>query len=223
MFRTTENDHGSDFGSYSTSQAFTGRLSGRPIVKDDGSTYLHLGVGGSWRDEDEGVTVASYKPLGSFLSLPTATVSAEDLWIAEGEVAFVAGAFIAKGEYAHIDIDSGSGTSDTEVDAWSVEAGFWLTGEQWSYSKDSGAFSRPTVKKNFGDEKGMGAVQIAGRWDNIDPDVDGVDDDDVDTYTVGLNWFLNPNTRVSLNWTRANPEGDLESLDWIGVRFQLDF
>jgi phosphate-selective porin OprO/OprP len=223
MFRSTENDHGSDSGSESTSHSFTARVSGRPMVQDDGKTYLHVGVAGSYRDEDDSVDSSSYKPLGSFFSLPTVSAFAEDRWIGAAEVAFVAGPFVAKGEYAHSDVDTGSGGSDVEVDAWAVEAGYWLSGEQWSYSKDAGAFSRPSVKKNFGDENGMGAWQIAARFDTIDPDIDGVDDDDVDSYTVGVNWFVNPNTRVTLNWQRINPSGDPNSFDWIGLRFQLDF
>jgi len=109
------------------------------------------------------------------------------------------------------------------VDAWSIEAGFWLSGDQWSYSKESGAFSRPTVRKGFGEDRGSGAWQVAGRYDEIDPDDDSGAESGADAITLGLNWFLNPNTRISLNWTRFDDEGDLDSFDWLGVRFQLDF
>ena len=46
--------------------------------------------------------------------------------------------------------------------------------------------------------------------------------------TLGVNWYLNPNTRVMLNYVKADPtldsDGDSDGdADLFGMRFQIDF
>ena len=42
------------------------------------------------------------------------------------------------------------------------------------------------------------------------------------TGTVGLNWYLNPNTRMMFNYIRACRE-DYDGADIFAMRFQVDF
>lgn len=219
VFRDTGVHGESSFGSASTAYAFTGRVSGRAMVEDDGKNYLHWGVAGSWRDLDDPAPTAPYNPVGVFTTFFSST-PAEDCWIAAAEAAYVMGPLVTKGEFAHFDADVSGGGSDFEMDAWAAEIGYWLTGEQWEYSKSAGAFGRPNVKKNFGDEDGTGAWQVAARYDALDVnDNNGISGDAI---TVGVNWFVNPNTRVTLNYFHF--DGDSGSTtNSLGLRFQIDF
>jgi len=50
----------------------------------------------------------------------------------------------------------------------------------------------------------------------------GVDGGTLDTATVAVNWYLNPNTRVMWNYIFADPDGSGQA-HISQVRFQLDF
>ena len=43
-----------------------------------------------------------------------------------------------------------------------------------------------------------------------------------DNITVGLNWYLNPNVRMMLNYVYADLS-DLDSTNIFETRFQIDF
>ncbi len=50
----------------------------------------------------------------------------------------------------------------------------------------------------------------------------------LDTITLGVNWYLNPNTRVMFNYVKADPtldsDGDDDGdADLLSMRFQIDF
>ena len=137
------------------------------------------------------------------------------------EAAYVAGPVTLLGEYARVKADIVGG-SDESADAWSLEAGYWLTGENTGYDKTKGSWSRAMPKHNFGDGEGQGAWRVSLRYDTIDSDAIG----DADQWTAGVSWLLNPNTGVHLNVVHFDPGsgfGGLDALDIIGVRVEIDF
>ena len=114
--------------------------------------------------------------------------------------------------------------------AWQTSAGFFLTGEQ-------AGFRSPTPKKPFDLKEGhLGAFEIAARYGELD-----LDDDAFPTFAnpasavtkakavgVGVNWHLNKQIKVVVNYEHTTFEGggadgDRASEDFVVTRFQHAF
>ena len=91
--------------------------------------------------------------------------------------------------------------------------------------KSTCAFVRIRPNKNFGMDTGSGAWELGARVSQLD-----LNDTDITSalrgrqtnFTLGTNWYLNPNTRIMLNWVHADVDGVGDS-DSIAMRFQVDF
>lgn len=213
VFRET-NGNGADTSNTKDGEYnFTARVSGRPIVEDDGKTWLHVGVAGSYRDFADDSYVGASRHGGSTLSNSGLTLAEDDDGLLGGlELAYVAGPITLMGEYATLNL-----RSETDIYALSLEAAYWLTGETTAYDAGTGGFGRPMPKQNYGDGEGMGAWQVGLRFENLDQD-----SDDYDIWTLGVNWWLNPNTRVSFNAMNNRPD-DADNFTTLALRFQVDF
>jgi phosphate-selective porin OprO/OprP len=102
-------------------------------------------------------------------------------------------------------------------------ASYILTGEYRPYNKANGYFTRITPTHNAtGKRWGSGAWEVAARYDYIDLNDAEVNGGEMDTYTFGLNWYLNAHTRIMWNYVMADvkDEGDVDIFE---TRFQVDF
>jgi phosphate-selective porin OprO/OprP len=129
--------------------------------------------------------------------------------------------------------------------AFYAQASYFLTGEHRPYDTASGAFTRVRPIRNFREGGGWGAVEVAARYSFIDLDREdlttfGVENPgtltprgiqtfasrgELNDVTLGVNWYLNPNTKVSANYIRSCP-GRIDtssSADIFMMRFQVDF
>ncbi|MFC7378330.1 OprO/OprP family phosphate-selective porin [Brevundimonas sp. GCM10030266] len=88
---------------------------------------------------------------------------------------------------------------DFDQDAYSVSAGFFLTGETPPLSARTGTWTRPRVLNPLGGD-GYGAVEIVGRYDAADFS-DNLTGGEGDTWLLGVNWYPTSNTRVSAHWS----------------------
>jgi phosphate-selective porin OprO/OprP len=130
--------------------------------------------------------------------------------------------FYLQGEHFWYGIDRrGSGLDDPSFDAFYVQAGWFLTGESRRYNMATGSFQMPRPFVPVAWPWGYGAWEIALRYSNTDLDFhagdrgtlagpDAVRGGVQDIWTVGLNWYLNANLRMSLNYyhvdvDRLNP------------------
>jgi phosphate-selective porin OprO/OprP len=129
--------------------------------------------------------------------------------------------------------------------AYYVEGGYFLTpGDCRSYDKKTGTWGRTLPQENaflVRDDKGgwcrgRGAVQLVARYTYIDlvsgtppltSNSGGAQAGKQQDVTLGINWYLNPQTIVSLNyvWTHVDSvvpgaSGDVQGL---GVRLHFDF
>ena len=128
-------------------------------------------------------------------------------------------------------------TINTEIGQWNTpnthqimsyygQVSYFLTGENRPYKNSLAGFGRVKPNNNYG-ENGWGALEIAVRFSAIDFKENG----SLEDITFGLNWYLNPNTRMMFNYVmgeRTNgPELDNESgitsENAIMMRIQLDF
>lgn len=81
---------------------------------------------------------------------------------------------------------------------WNIEGRYMLTGEHLAYEVEYGNFCSLSPSCTFG------AVELAARYDVVNLNhknlLGGVEYD----ATVGINWYLNENVRLTLNYIRAN-------------------
>lgn len=117
---------------------------------------------------------------------------------------------------------------DFDQDAYSVSAGFYLTGETPPLSTRSGTWQRPKVLKPLGGGDGYGAVELVGRYDQADFS-DSPTGGEGDTWLLGVNWYPTNNTRVSAHWSAWSVENRTgaflggDSGDTATIRVQTGF
>jgi len=219
-----------DFGKYvGNKYHLTGRLTALPIYKDeDRYRILHLGAGYSFQYEADKEYVLKTRPESHLL--PTIALAeidhAKNVNVATGELALVLGSFHIQTEYA-MTIAQTSSNSQLQNQYYYFHAyhgivSWFITGEHKNYDARSAVFGRVSPKKNFGKEGGIGAFELAVRYSNIDLDDTDIEGGYVSNIGLGLNWYLNPNTRFMLNYIFADIK-DTGNADILMVRFQIDF
>lgn len=101
-----------------------------------------------------------------------------------------------------------------------AEAGYFLTGETRGY-KD-GAWSRTRVLKPI-DKKGLGAFQIAGRFEYLDLDSDALKNGATNNFATGTSSLVSLNTRLGRGGRQSSY---LFGVNWYPidyVRFMLNY
>lgn len=151
------------------------------------------------------------------------------------ELAGVSGPFHAAAEYGIQESNLSAplaGQDDPSFTGFYVEAGWFLTGEQKGYKSGAGTWDRPKVSKPV-HEGGMGAWQIAARYDVTDLSDEGIFGGEQESITLGLNWYLNRHSRIMANYVMsdvtdaflvaANGADGANDIDSFGLRFQVDW
>jgi phosphate-selective porin OprO/OprP len=87
------------------------------------------------------------------------------------------------------------------LDALYGQVSYFLTGEHRQYLPASGDFGAVQPRQDFNlQENGAGAVALAFRYSKLDLNDGAYQGGQLTDYTAGLNWYLNPNTRVMVNY-----------------------
>ena len=202
---------------------FTGRLTALPMMADDKSSYIHLGVSASWQSMSEGTyryasipeanLAPSFADTGIMSNVDTAVACAGEFLGVDGPVSLMA-------EYVRTTPEVAD--TDVELSGWYVTASWFLTGEVRPYLMKEGVPGRVKPLKNFTDGKGAGAWELAARYSSLDLNDGLVAGRELNDVTLGVNWYMDPSTRLSLDYVRA----DLDSIgtaDIVEARVQLDF
>jgi phosphate-selective porin OprO/OprP len=203
----------------------TGRLAAIPINRNDGTELLHFGISGSHRNPDDMVRFRS-KPesnLSNFRYVDTFDFFADSEDVLGLEFAWINGPLSFQSEYVLDSVDTQQG-GDANISAWYAFVSYILTGESRFYDLGSATFDRPRVNKSLR-EGGPGAWEVAARFSSIDLDDGSIRGGTQDDVTLGLNWYLNPNTKLMFNYIRALVDHDLYdgNLDIFQMRAQVDF
>ena len=175
-----------------------------------------------------------------FTNLP-----AKDNQLASLETAVVYGPLSFQAEYFNDRIDDGTGVKPINFNGGYAYVSYFLTGENRVYNRDFGCFDRVRPFTNFfrvttcdGTQSGWGAWEIGYRISCSDF-VDGVPLAQhlvgmgrATDNTLGLNWYLNPNTRLMFNYVltsfaRVNANGaapvDGYTMNTLEMRAAFDF
>jgi phosphate-selective porin OprO/OprP len=204
-----------------TSYQMVGRGTFLPY-KDDHGNLIHTGAWGSWRSINNNFNPDGTVRTGgwSFQSQPDSNVDRTN-WISTGNLTTgshgkiannismfggeLAGAFGPthfQAEYMQA-IVSGQGYNNDTVRGFDISGGWFLTGESRPYDEKKGTWGRVKPKGNFLSGNGIGAVEIAARYDLMDMNTQNIKGGSIDTSTVGLNWYLTPRVRFMTNWVHV--------------------
>ena len=214
----------------------TSRVTGVPYISEDGKSWTHLGV--SWSYEkatDNQVTFNGARDTeitSSFLT--TGVIGARKFNIVGLEGAINLDQFSLQGEYVITDVKRDENTNG-QLDAFYIQGSWYLTGENRRYSKRKGVIARFKPNQNFSwnkkwsEGRGTGALQLAVRYAELDLNDQSasIAGGEQNSLTLGINWELNPVSRIMYNYVHANftsgTETDSGILDSNIIRFQIDW
>lgn len=204
-------------GSQTEGHSFGGRVFWFPMA-EDGQT-VHVGLAYSSDREDTGSLAASptftyggRRGITATLGNAAGSAFSGTQETIHGELAGAFGSFFAQGEYAVATLSDAVGTSDADVTAYYVQAGYIVTGEKKPYKKGSGAFGSPKPNNSYG------AIEVAARYEAVDydgttsgaangcavaggaPPAASFTACEGSNITFGVNWYVNPNVRFMLNY-----------------------
>ena len=197
------------------------RVTGLPW-EDGADRFLHLGL--SRRSVPNGIRSFSSRPEShlapAFVNTGAIAADAEDR--IDLELALVYESFSVQGEYMLSNLHRKSG-SDPEFSGFYIMGSWFPFGGTRAYKRALGTFSRVKPKQNFSSSgEGCGALELAVRYSQLDLNDSGISGGKLDDISFGLNWYLNPNTRLMWNYVHADL-GRVGDADMILMRFQLDF
>jgi len=135
------------------------------------------------------------------------------------EAAAVMGPFSLQGEYLKAKVSRDAGFSDADFDGAYVSASYFLTGESRPYKAKKGTFGRVKPKSK------SGAWEVAARYSTLDLDDGAITGGEEDNWTLGLNWYVNPNVRIMANYIDVDVDraGVNDNPNIFAVRTQIDF
>ncbi len=205
---------------------FTGRITGLPYYDKANKRLLHLGAAYSYRHPSMSEFSAKANPEANLSHTYVNTGDIKDVktrTMAGGELALVLNSFSLQSEYIATTVNAKAG--DYNFSGYYVETGFFLTGESKNYSDEVGFFKRVSPEKNFnpkGENRGYGALELAMRYSHLDLDDKDILGGTLNDVTAALNWYLNPATRFSLNYTLAHLN-NVGNNNIVQMKFQLAF
>ena len=201
----------------------TARVTGLPVYADGGRKYLHLGAAYSHQGAPLGVTLFGSRPeanlLPPFVLTPLLETSSYNM--VGLEAAAVAGPFSVQSEYMKSSVNSVS-SGDPTFSGFYVLGSVFLTGEHRPYWHGGGAFDRVRPNSSFMDDGGTGAWEIVARYSQLDLNDRLVRGGEMKNFTFGVNWHLNPYSRIMWNYVRSEVE-DTGNADILQMRFKIDF
>lgn len=207
---------GDDVGASSTDDeqySVTARATIAPIMREDAS--VHLGVAGSFRSPDSASDSVRYRArpdtrLANLRSVDTGSITGvDDVTLLGLEVAAAWQSLFMQGEYTYSDISRDVG-ADVDVEGHYVQAAWTLTGETRPYDVKKGVYGRIKPHSPFNlKDGGAGAWEIAARYSNLDLN-DGIalTGGEMDSYTLGLNWYPNNYVRFMANYIMVEADAN---------------
>jgi len=205
---------------------FTGRITGLPIHNKETTQLLHVGLGYSFRKPDTHEYTVRSRPeahLSGVRYINTGTLeNVDNVQLTNLEAAFVSGPFSIQTEYLIANVNTGATTVDSyDFSSYYAQASYFLTGESKKYKSSYSGFNRVKPNNNFGNG-GTGAWEVALRYSNSDLNSEDIFGGEQSDITLGLNWYVNPVTRITFNniWADVKDTGKANIFQ---VRFQIDF
>lgn len=192
------------------STQYIGRATWLPLISENESSLIHLGVGLRRSNSKEGF-ITGTEP--EFNNAPdyvfTGLLNPENSMTYQAEASVRSGPFWLHGEYVRTDLDSVT-DDDPSFDGFHVTASWIVSGEVRPYSRQQGAFSPVPISKSV-NQDGWGAWELSTRYSNLNLTDGEVNGGEVDIWSAGINWWLSPYLSFNINYRYI-------TLDRLGVK-----
>ena len=180
------------------------RVAWAPIMDED--ALLQVGISYAFHDDSSyGIMVQPENNMAG-ASFSTGSFTAKANHRFGIEVAGRFGPFHFAGEWIWSMYDkasTGGKRNDVTLSGGYLQGGWFITGEPRGF--ENGAWSRTAPNENFYDGNGgMGAFEVVARFSYIDLKDKIIQGDQAYCFTLGLNWYWNPNTRFMFNYVYVN-------------------
>jgi phosphate-selective porin OprO/OprP len=139
------------------------------------------------------------------------------------ELAWLEGSLSFQAEAIGLNIRRDQGFSNLFFWGGYAQVGYFLTGERRIYGRAAGRFGRVIPQNPFRPSaRQWGAFQLAARVSTLDLNHSDIRGGQELNLTLGLNWYLLANLRLSANYVhgRVFGQGDV---DIVQARLQVDF
>lgn len=186
----------------------------------EGRELLHIGASYNHRDPlNDAIRIRSRGSLrngpGSLnpLYVDTGNFFATNQELAGAELSWISGSFQMQAEYivsvctdARSALSGGTSYGNYTTYGYYIMASYFLTGEHREYEKKAGSFGRVIPHANSKlcpqdcSAPRWGAWQILARFADVNLNDNGLLGGLTRDYTIGLNWFLNPNMKIQANY-----------------------
>lgn len=213
-----------------------GRITWEPVFEP--GKIVHVGASGYYRTSLKSGDVADAVRFSDRPNIRVDNGNIADSGVITGtdslrylgaEAAGVFGPISIVGEYGKVWLDRPEAENQS-FDGFYVYGSYFLTGETRPFK--NGNFDRVRPFTTVGQD-GLGAVEIALRYDRLnleDTPVIARAGNKAQSWTLGLNWYLNPYAKLMFNWVRfsgdntpLDPVGDETKGDVLATRLHLDF
>lgn len=218
-----------NLGKYSGDKyQITGRISTLPVYNTrNGYKVFNIDLAYSYHFDNQEASAITAKPEAhlapSYLKLSVDAL--QDQHQVNGGLALILGPLAFQGAYTFVIANpapiSTLFESQYYFDAYFATISWFITGEHKNFSKSRTAFDMIKPKKNFG-KGGAGAFEVSLRYSSIDFNDYDIQAGTLNDITVGLNWYLNPAVRYTLNYINANVK-NLGRANIFQMRFQVAF
>lgn len=196
---------------------FAGRVFATPFKKSDNRflSGLGFGVGGSWGNVSSNALglASGYATDGQqqYFNYTNGVVASGNHWRVSPQAYWYFGPFGLLAEYAisHQEVRRGPAVADLGHHGWQIAAGWVLTGED-------ATFTGVNPRKPFDPRaRQWGALQLVARYAELDLDDDtfptfanpAASATGIQSWSLGLNWYLNKNIRVNTSFSRTTFDG----------------
>ncbi len=218
-----------NLGKYSGDKyQITGRISTLPVYNTrNGYKVFNIDLAYSYHFDNQEASAITAKPEAhlapSYLKLSVDAL--QDQHQVNGGLALILGPLAFQGAYTFVIANpapiSTLFESQYYFNAYFATISWFITGEHKNFSKSRTAFDMIKPKKNFG-KGGAGAFEVSLRYSSIDFNDYDIQAGTLNDITVGLNWYLNPAVRYTLNYINANVK-NLGRANIFQMRFQVAF
>ena len=177
---------------------FATRLNYSPILS--GETVLMVGASGAYRSTDFDSHTARFRTRPETNVADVRYIDTDDIasvdkyYLAGGELAFRHGRLYLQSEYMSAFVSRLDGLDSLNFGGGYLYAGLFLTDDIHPFDSKTAEFGRVIPKSK------AGAWEVAARASYVDMDDQDVASGTSTAFTLGLNWYANPNVRVYLNY-----------------------
>ena len=195
-----------------------GRIVFVPVNNE--KTTLHFASYYSYRANEEKKFEWEFKPEAhlapNYISLQ---LNAGNMNVFGGELGTAWKQITFYGEYMTQYINATA--NDYNFNAYTLNLGYFITGEHRHYKNTVSGFGGISPKKNFGN-RGFGALEVVTRFSSVNLNNKDLNAGEINNFTIGLNWYLNPTSRLMINYILTDRKG-IGKANIIEFRTQVSF